>query len=88
MLESEALSYGGRLTLINSVLSSLPMFMMSIFEIPKGVIKKLDQYRSRFYWQGDTDKKKYCLVKWDILCRPKDQGGWVLLTSRSKIFAF
>jgi hypothetical protein len=69
------LSYGGRLTLINSVLSSLPMFMMSIFEIPKEVIKKLDQYRSRFYWQGDTDKKKYRLAKWDILCRPKDQGG-------------
>jgi hypothetical protein len=51
------------------------MFMMSIFEISKGVIKKLDQYRSQFYWQGDTDKKKYRLAKWDILCRPKDQGG-------------
>jgi hypothetical protein len=73
--KAKHLSYGGRLTLINSVLSSLPMFMMSIFEIPKGVIKKLDQYRSRFYWQGDTDKKKYRLTKWDILCRPKDQGG-------------
>jgi hypothetical protein len=49
--------------------------MVSIFEILKGVIKKLDQYRSRFYWQGDTYKKKYRLAKWDILCRPKDQGG-------------
>jgi hypothetical protein len=28
---------GGRLVLINSVLSSLPMFMMSFFEIPKGI---------------------------------------------------
>jgi hypothetical protein len=27
------LSYGGRLVLINSVLSSLPMFMMSFFEV-------------------------------------------------------
>jgi hypothetical protein len=51
------------------------MFMMSIFEIPKGVLKKLDLYRSRFFWQGDTDKKKYRLAKWDIMCRPKDQGG-------------
>ena len=33
------LSTGGRLTLINSVLSSLPMYMMSFFEIPKGVLK-------------------------------------------------
>jgi hypothetical protein len=23
----------------------------------------------------DTDKKKYRLAKWGILCRPKDQGG-------------
>jgi hypothetical protein len=30
------LSYGDRLVLINSVLTSLPMFMLSFFEIPKG----------------------------------------------------
>ena len=73
--KSKHLSYGGRLILINSVLSSLPMFMMSLFEILKEVLKKLDQYRSRFFWQGRKDKKKYCLAKWDIICRPKDQGG-------------
>jgi hypothetical protein len=58
------------------------MFMVSIFEILKGVIKKLDQYRSRFYWQGDTYKKKYRLAKWDILCRPKDQGGLGIIDPR------
>jgi len=39
---------GGRLVLINSVLSSLPMFMLSFFEIPKGVLKKMNYFRSRF----------------------------------------
>ena len=73
--KAKHLSYGGRLILINSVLNSLPMFMMSFFEIPKEVLKKLDQYRSRFFWQGYKDKKKYCLAKWDIICRPMDQGG-------------
>jgi hypothetical protein len=34
------------------------MFMMSIFEISTGVLKKLDHSISRFYWQGDTNKKK------------------------------
>jgi hypothetical protein len=29
---------GGRLVLINSVLSSFPMFLMSFFKIPKGVV--------------------------------------------------
>jgi hypothetical protein len=43
------LSYGDWIALINSVLTSLPMFLLSFFEIPKGVHKSLDFYRSRFF---------------------------------------
>uniref|UniRef100_A0A8I6X924 Uncharacterized protein n=1 Tax=Hordeum vulgare subsp. vulgare TaxID=112509 RepID=A0A8I6X924_HORVV len=69
------MSYGGMLVLINSVLTSLPMFLLSFFEIPKGVRKRLDFYRSRFFWQSDENNKKYRLARWDMICRPKDQGG-------------
>jgi hypothetical protein len=69
------LSYGDRLVLINSVLTSLPMFILSFFELPKGVRKRLDFFRSRFFWQSDQTKKKYRLTRWNIICRPKDQGG-------------
>jgi hypothetical protein len=51
------------------------MFMLSFYEAPKEVLHKLDFYRSRFFWQGDEHKKKCRLVKWGIICRPKDQGG-------------
>ncbi|WVZ62069.1 hypothetical protein U9M48_011857, partial [Paspalum notatum var. saurae] len=78
------LSIGGRLTLINSVLTSLPMYMMSFFSIPKGVLKKLDYFRSRFFWQGDKNKKKYRLAKWTFLCQPKDQGGLGILDLNTK----
>ncbi|WVZ94359.1 LOW QUALITY PROTEIN: hypothetical protein U9M48_040258 [Paspalum notatum var. saurae] len=47
---------GCRLTLINSVLSSLPMYMMSFFYIPKGVLMNLDYFRLRFFWHGDENK--------------------------------
>ena len=43
------LSVGGRLVLINSVLTSLVMFMLSFFEVPRGVLEKLEYYRSRFF---------------------------------------
>jgi hypothetical protein len=43
------LSVGGRLVLINSVLMSLVMFMLSFFKVPRGVLEKIDYYRSRFY---------------------------------------
>jgi hypothetical protein len=49
--------------------------MISFFLLPKGVLHKLDYYRSRFFWQGDSEKKKYRLVKWSVVCRPKDHGG-------------
>jgi hypothetical protein len=57
------LSIGGRLVLINLVLTSLVMFMLSLFEVPRGVLGKIDYYRSRFYWQSDQHKKKYRLVR-------------------------
>jgi hypothetical protein len=49
--------------------------MISFFEMPKGVLQKIDYYRSRFFWQGDDHKKKYRLTRWDIISQPKDQGG-------------
>jgi hypothetical protein len=45
--QGKFLSYGERLILINSIVTSLPMFMLSFLEIPKGVRKRLDFYRSR-----------------------------------------
>jgi hypothetical protein len=63
------------LILLNSVLTSLPMFMLSLLEISKGVRKHLDYFRSCLFWQSHDTKKKYRLTKWNIICRPKDQGG-------------
>jgi hypothetical protein len=57
--------------LLNSVLSSMPIFMMSFFEIPVGVLKKLNVIRSRFFWQGGSSKTRYRLARWHIVCQPK-----------------
>lgn len=37
---------------------------------------KNDYFRSRFYCQSDDQKKRYRLVKWNILCRPIEEGVW------------
>jgi len=77
--KAKYMSYGSRLVLLNSVLSNLLMFMMSFFEIPKGVLKNLYHFISRFFWQGSSVKHMYRLAKWDILCCPKNQGGLGIL---------
>jgi hypothetical protein len=62
--------------------------MMSFFRIPKGVLEKLDYYRSRFFWQCDDHKKKYRLAKWSIIHKPRSVGEWALLTWIYKINVF
>ncbi|CAJ2658352.1 unnamed protein product [Trifolium pratense] len=69
------LSYGGRITLINSVLASLPVYFFSFFKAPKCVINQLVRIQRNFLWGGGLEDKKLCWVKWDQVCRAKEQGG-------------
>jgi hypothetical protein len=73
--KGKLLSIGGILVLINSVLTSLVMFMLSFFEVSRGILEKIDYYISWFYWQSDQHKKKYRLANWNTMCQSKDQGG-------------
>jgi hypothetical protein len=61
--------------LINYVLTSLPMFMLSFFEVPKGVLEKIEYYH--IFWQNDSKKKKYRLTKWSIICQQRIKGDEV-----------
>ena len=72
--KSQYLSLGGRLTLINSVLDTMPTYMMSLFPIPDGVIDRLNALRRNFLWEGNSETKKFHFVKWDTLNRSKQVG--------------
>ncbi|GLU02749.1 hypothetical protein SLE2022_199870 [Rubroshorea leprosula] len=69
------LSMGGRITLINSVLSSLPVFLMSVYVIPKGIIQSIDKLRKSFLWGGKGDERKINWISWDRVCKKKEEGG-------------
>jgi hypothetical protein len=48
------LSMAGRLCLIKSVLSSLSLFYMSVFAMPKGIIKVISSLTRFFLWKGTS----------------------------------
>ena len=73
------LNIAGRTTLVNTSLSSLPLFMISFYGLPKGIKKKDDKARARFLWSGKKDKQKYHLLAWPTVCLPKDLGGFGVL---------
>ncbi|XP_076897948.1 uncharacterized protein LOC143551383 [Bidens hawaiensis] len=71
----KTLSIGGRVTLIKSVLSSLPVYYMSLYVVPKAVIKKIDSLYKKFLWGGSVESKKIHWVAWERVAVPIKEGG-------------
>ncbi|GJS11041.1 RNA-directed DNA polymerase, eukaryota, reverse transcriptase zinc-binding domain protein [Tanacetum coccineum] len=69
------LSIGGRLTLIKSVLGSMPIFHMSMFKFPTGILRILESIRGKFFNGHETYCKKASWVQWNKVLAPKVIGG-------------
>jgi hypothetical protein len=61
--------------LINSSLVNSTIYHMSMYLLPKTVIKRMDKNRRKFFWHGGSLKKKYHLLQWGKICRSKKKGG-------------
>lgn len=83
--QSAFLSYGGRLTLVKSVLTALPLHYMQAIKIPKGVIKHIDRARRQFLWRGNQICRGInCLLAWDRVCALRRNGGMGILDLETK----
>ncbi|GKD67592.1 hypothetical protein Tco_1321682 [Tanacetum coccineum] len=71
----KALSIGVRLTLLKSVLGSIPIFHMSIFRVPLSVLHTLESIRSHFFNGHEVGSNKATWVKWNSVLTAKDNGG-------------
>ncbi|GKC94470.1 hypothetical protein Tco_1159912 [Tanacetum coccineum] len=58
----KTLSIGGRLTLIKSVLTSIPLYHMSIFKVPSGVLKLFESIRRNFFNGVDGSEIKMAWI--------------------------
>ena len=75
-LSSKLLNLAGKVTLIHSILSSYPIYSSSMILAPKNVINNISKEIKKFLWQGGkVQRKKFHLVKWDTVKKPKCRGG-------------
>nr|GEY52461.1 RNA-directed DNA polymerase, eukaryota [Tanacetum cinerariifolium] len=68
----KTLSIGGRLNLLKLVLGASPLYNMSIYKVPKGVLKEMEAIRCNFFNGVDPAERK---ITWDKALASKKNGG-------------
>ncbi|KAK4391557.1 hypothetical protein Sango_1933500 [Sesamum angolense] len=86
--EHNFLSYGERLQLIKSVLSSMPIFLLQVLYPPVGIIHKVDQFFAKYFWGTTGDRKKIHWTKWQNICYPNVESRLGVRSLRDVVAAF
>jgi len=66
---------GGKLTLIKSVLSSIPTYYLSLFPLLASVAHKMEALQRNFLWGSFGSDFKFYLVRWNMVKQPISLGG-------------
>lgn len=74
-MESGLLFFRGRITLIQASLSSMSLYLLSLFKIPVGVAYRIEKIMRDFLWSDGGDYKRDHLFSWEVCCRSKENGG-------------
>nr|GEV48074.1 RNA-directed DNA polymerase, eukaryota [Tanacetum cinerariifolium] len=61
----KTLSIGERLTLLKAVLGASPLYNMSIFKVPKGILNSMEAIRSKFFNGMEPSTKKITWAAWN-----------------------
>ncbi|XP_038972705.1 uncharacterized protein LOC120104884 [Phoenix dactylifera] len=69
------LSMMGRLTLIRSVLGSMPVYLMANTVVPKTTLLRIERLLRCFLWGLHGGGRGVHLVAWEHVCRPTSEGG-------------
>ena len=69
------LSMAGRICLVKSVITAVPLYYLSLFKASKSVCKSIISIQRRFLWGWGKDNKPISWISWKNLCKPREEGG-------------
>lgn len=69
------ISMGGRATLLQSVLSSIPIYTLSFHVLPKSTILEIIKIQRAFLWEGNDSSNKISWVSWSDISKKKGDRG-------------
>jgi len=73
--KGKCLSFIGRLCLIKSVLTSIPLLYLSFYKAPTSVCDKISSIQRGFLWAWGKKSKYIAWVRWENVCKSKEEGG-------------
>ncbi|XP_022007783.1 uncharacterized protein LOC110907058 [Helianthus annuus] len=73
--KAKSLSYGGRITLLKSVLNSLSTYFFSLYKALIKVLDTLERIRRTFFWNGSDDNSYTSWLAWEKVIAPSEYGG-------------
>ncbi|RLM55087.1 hypothetical protein C2845_PM10G21820 [Panicum miliaceum] len=73
----------GRLVVVKSVASAVPIYRLMANNLPPWTIEKIDALRRNFLWTGsDRSARGKAMVAWPLVSRPTSVGGLGVLDLR------
>ena len=73
--EGKLLSQVGREVLIKSVIQSIPTYAISCFKLSVTLCHEIESLIRKFWWGQRGNRRKVHWVKWEEMCKHKDDGG-------------
>lgn len=74
-LEDKFLTQAGKEILLKVVVQAIPMYSMSIFQLPIGLCKEINGLMQKFWWQHKKNEVKIHWIRWERMGFSKAQGG-------------
>ncbi|CAN1127251.1 Putative ribonuclease H protein At1g65750 [Linum perenne] len=72
----------------HSVVAAITAYAMQTDVLPSKTCEEIDKRIRNFVWGTTEEERKICLVAWDNVCLPKENGGLGLRLSRQLNRAF
>ena len=76
------LNQGTRLQLLQSVLTSMPIYFLCTLDIPSGILNQIERIQRQCVWRGNSETPRQSLAAWNLVYLPKNKGGLGVLNLR------
>ena len=73
--KEKLLSQAGKEVLLKAVVQAIPTFAMSCFRLPVGLCQDIEMLIRKFWWGQRGERRKIHWKKWEVMCKPKMEGG-------------